>query len=107
MGKSKGQVPVIYIVAIILGIVVIGVIGYGVFVLGWRLPGMGKEQWCKVRQDQYCWDWYRAYQIDNTTTYDIWSGKPENDWGTYASGCSDIGINAPSESYCKTLVGLG
>ena len=94
---KKGTIPVPYIIALILGIVVVGILGYGFFVLGWKIPGLSAELQCNARKDSYCTEWARS-------GYDA---EPQGGvWESYAPGCKDIGVAKPSKYDCKLLFGL-
>ena len=83
----KKGVAVPYIIALVLGIVVVGLIGYWFFVLGGRLPGQATEVWCNSKESQWC----TSHSASTT-------------WDDFAPGCSDIGIDEPTSARCAVLV---
>lgn len=46
-----------YVIALILGIIVVGVIGYWFFVLGGQGGGAGLETMCRAKAISYCTGW--------------------------------------------------
>lgn len=102
----KGAIPIEYIIAIILGIIVVGVLGYWFFVLGGRLPGQATETWCRARENQYCSE-LSQYGFDENLLKQRHGVKDLNDyWNKLASGCDEIGIPRPTIDKCKALLGL-
>lgn len=96
---KKGAIPVPYIIALILGIVVVGILGYGFFVLGWRIPGLSAEQQCSTRKSSYCTEWARSGYADEA--------EPKGGvWDDYAPGCKDIGVDKPIKYDCRLMFGL-
>lgn len=96
---KKGQIPIPYIIALLLGIAVVAILGYWFFVLGGRIPGQVSETWCNTKKNQYCTEWFQA---GFPTTM---SERPGGGWSSYAPGCTDIGIYAGLDD-CKTLLGV-
>lgn len=90
----KGAIPVPYIIALILGIVVVGILGYGFFVLGWKIPGIATTWSCNADKFRYCNEWAQTNYVASP-----------GDWDSYAPGCSDIGVGAPTPSDCRALMG--
>jgi len=94
----KGAVPVPYIIALILGIIVVGLLAYWFFILGGKIPGITTEQWCNERKFSFCTQWSECGY--GTSCY-------PGDWSGFASGCLEIGIGEPSSTECsQLLVGL-
>ena len=95
---NKGQIPVPYIIALLLGIAVVAILGYWFFVLGGKIPGQATESWCKIKENTWCSEY-------SATDY---STEPTGgEWGDYAPGCVAIGFTKPDETACRTLlVGL-
>ncbi|MDI6798880.1 MAG: hypothetical protein QMD12_02705 [Candidatus Aenigmarchaeota archaeon] len=96
---KKGAVPIPYIIGLILGIIIVGLLGYWFFVLGGRLPGVITEQECNKRKTEYCTKWsVWGYAEDR---------KPGGGWNDYAPGCKEIGIDVPDKTECiRLFVGL-
>ena len=101
---SKG-VAIPYIIAVLLGIAVIGIIGYWFFFLGGSLGGEVSSADCQRKLVTYC---------------SIWLGQGYSgtspgvgDWDDYAIGCSKIGIAAPTKGRdgsvqkCNDVLGRG
>lgn len=82
---KKGALPVPYIVAIIIAIIVIAVLIYWFFVLSGKGTGTASEQFCRAKEFTYC----SAWATDNFAQ----DKKPFNgiDFccaeGTYAKEC--------------------
>ncbi len=76
-------VAVPYIIAILLGVAVIGLIGYWLFVAGGRIP----EAECKAAQEAWCDQWGSPY----TSTQ---PAKP----ASYPEGCDLV-----TDEICKSL----
>jgi hypothetical protein len=90
--KNKGIV-VPYIIALILGIAVIGLLGYWFFVLGGRFGGEAHVTDCDAMMTSYCQEWKNAcYNIENKPIQPNWE----------AGGCTPPGDDA---SECKAVVG--
>lgn len=95
---KKGAIPVHYIIALILGIIVVGLLGYWFFVLGGRIPGLVTKTWCDERKHSYCTEWQKV---------GFESGREPADWDGYATGCTEIGIGEPTSTECqRLLIGL-
>jgi len=84
MKSRKGGVPVPYIVAIVLGIAVIGLIGYWLFYSSGKLGGSLAGAECSAKQVEWC---SRGYDKDQS-----------QDWATFAKVCVDnkISLNPPT-----------
>jgi len=100
----KGAVPVPYIIALILGIIVVGLLAYWFFILGGKIPGITTEQQCASLKQQYCSQW-------QNTDFEILPGEDgcttESDcWDQFAPECRGAGIYQPSELECRELLGL-
>jgi hypothetical protein len=94
----KGQIPIPYIIGLLLGIVVVAILGYWFFVLGGRIPGQVTESWCSVKKQKYCREW---------SICDFGTVCKPGRWRDYAPGCEGIGIGAPDKTECsKLLIGL-
>lgn len=92
-------IAVQYIIALILGVAVLGLIGYWFFVLGGRIPGEATTTWCQTRENRWCSVWARTGLF------------PDEDWddgagGGFAPGCLNIGFEEPDETRCQTLLGI-
>jgi len=96
----KKGVAVPYIIAIILGIVVLGLIGWWLFKGGGQIGGKISEAECMEKQIIYCSKWQlKNFAADNPPSGD-------DAWDKLAKGCSGIGIKAPTITRCKTLLGI-
>ena len=107
---KKGAVPVPYIIALILGIVVVGLLGYWFIVLGGRVPGTATQAWCEERRTVWCND-LAAKGFDETQrpSFPV-KGCDRFDalgcWENFAPGCTEIGVGKPSVDDCRRLLGL-
>ena len=54
---SKGDVPISYIIAIILGIIVVALLGYWFYTTGGKFSGTASETACRGKLLQYCTLW--------------------------------------------------
>ena len=81
----KKGIAVPYIIAALLGIAVIGVIGYWLFATGGIFGGQARIEDCRTKLTTYCNIW-------STTAYDEKNKPNGQDWPQYATGCSDINI---------------
>ena len=88
----KKGVAVPYIIALVLGIAVIGLLGYWFFVLGGRLGGQLSEKECRAKQIEWC---SMNISGEDMTRYN---------WDEFAPGCSDINFKKPTN--CKELLGI-
>ncbi len=90
-------VAVPYVIAILLGIVVIAIIGFTFFTSTTSIS----VQDCRNKLSTYCSLW-------SATGY---TGKPSGEWDDFAKGCSQLGVADPSEPDCRarigTLLGVG
>jgi hypothetical protein len=93
---AKGELPVPYIVALILAVIVIAIIAYLLFTYFSGSNSELKISQCKGKQTQYCLEWYK-----NSPDYDAL--KSPGNWETYAPGCTSYGITVTSD-ICKTSV---
>ncbi len=85
-------VAVPYIVAIILGVVVIGLLGYWFFIQGGKATVTGSAAECDAKVASYCLQWKNSYPIEPTWTSDSKcedTDKPNN------MKCKDRGISIP------------
>jgi len=55
--KSKGAVPIAYIIALLLGIAVLAVIGYWFFIGAGQLGGEITITQCRAKAQNYCNSW--------------------------------------------------
>ena len=85
-----------YIIALILGILVIGLLGFIFFGKGLDTTKTGNEQICGAKKSAYCQQW-------SLTNYVI---EPSGGWENYASECKVL-IPSVSQSDCKSLPGFG
>lgn len=96
---AKKGIAVPYIIALILGIVVVGVIGYWFFTTTGAGSGSAVVQQCNAKKTQYCSEWSRV---------GFASGREPSggDWDVFAPGCSTAGVGKPIDLECRTLTGL-
>lgn len=113
----KGAIPVAYIVALILGVAVIGLLGYWFFVQGGIFEEQMTTQTCIAKKLSYCTQWQaRGYEIKDhkyllergdlkcKTSSPKW-GDNDRDWKCFAPGCTDLGVVGPSDSVDCQLSG--
>ena len=97
---NKG-VAIPYIIAVLLGIAVIGIIGYWFFFLGGSLGGEISAQDCSRKLVTYCSIWLgQGYGTSPAV----------GPWGEYAVGCSKLDplkFANPSDSTCNGVLGRG
>lgn len=96
----KKGIAIPYIIALILGIAVVGLIGYWFFILGGRIPGEATMSSCQTKVTTWCSEWARTGEFPYERDVN------PKDWDEYAPGCEGIGVGEPSESACKNLLGL-
>lgn len=101
--KSKGALPVPYIVAIIIAVIVIAVLVYWFFVLSGKGNTQATDAFCRTKEFTYCTQWATA-GWDTTK-------MPSNKRfccgdNTYANECKTLDwpsqVNGP---ICQTLLG--
>jgi hypothetical protein len=87
----KGQIPVKYIIALILGIAVVALIGFWFFIVAGGFVGELTEAQCRARLLQFCNEKFGAGET--TTTPGQWT----DDWKAYEARCVylDWSIDAP------------
>lgn len=86
----KKAVAVPYIIAIVLGIAVIGLIGYFFFSEGGKTTTTGEQAKCQSQRFSYCVQW-QASGKDNQPMFD-WGSCEEKYKITSADQCKSIGI---------------
>ena len=93
----KGAVPIPYLIAIILGVVVIALLGYWFFVTGGSLSASITKGECDNKLMIYCIEWSSNNYVE----------VPDfGDWSTYASGCQTHHPNDLTlKTKCQTLLG--
>jgi len=87
---KKGAIPVPHIIALVLGIIVVGLLAFWFFILGGRLDP--KVQECQNKQLQYCSTW-SGCGYENCAPLD-------GDWNGYAPGCLAAGVGRPTREEC-------
>ena len=93
-------VAIPYIIAVLLGIAVIGIIGYWFFVLGGNLGTNVTTSSCQTKLTVYCTAWVaEGYAGNNPRTL----GK----WDNWAKGCTTIGVpeTEPDIDICQKTLG--
>jgi hypothetical protein len=100
---SKGDIPIPYIVALILGIIVIGVIGYWFFVLSGKGGGTASEQFCRAKELTYCSQWSKC-DYSTAPGTDCRPGKQTFD--KYAPECRSYDwALAVNDDACREILG--
>ncbi len=95
---AKKGIAIPYIIALILGIVVVGVIGYWFFTTTGTGSGSAAVASCNTKKLQWC----SEYSKTGFASVPIALG----DWGiAFAPGCKDLGIIQPTERECRSLTG--
>jgi len=83
----KGDVPVPYIIALILGIIVVGLLAFWFFVLGGKLPGQTTEGTCNSDINRFCTTWSAcAYAV----TCNPAGSTAAADWQSYSPSCVSL-----------------
>ncbi len=82
----KGAVPIPYIVAIVLGIAIIGLIGYWLFVSSSKLGETISASECQAKAYQYCSSIFK---------------------GSWDQRCTDIGIDPTPAGKCDEILKQG
>ncbi len=98
----KKGVAIPYIIALILGIVVVGVIGYWFFILSGGGGGKATEAECNVKASNWCRTWANSAWTSVPKKFD----GTDYTWDEFAPGCSDIRITEPQRPYCEQLLGF-
>jgi hypothetical protein len=91
---AKGEVPVAYIIALIIAIIIIAIVAYMFFTHTGIFEGSSIDAQCNAKRTQYCIEWHR---VDPT-----FSGTGI-EWSTFAPGC---GAFDQSATICKGLLGI-
>lgn len=104
---EKGAVPVPYIIALILGIVVVGLLAYWFFVLGGRVGDQASETECRATENIYCTTWAATGYGDESKP----GGKDFSDTcpgtGTYAPACCSYSwAQNVDQTECETALGI-
>ena len=91
---TKKGIAVPYIIALILGIIVVGLIGYWLF----TTPPPGPAAECNTKAAQWCSEWAgTGFRISPDAVF--------GEWDTFAAGCSNIGYPEPQERACRAQTG--
>ena len=93
---AKGELPVPYIVAIIIALVVIAILGYMFFTHTGLFEGSSADTACQTKLVQYCLAWRSSDPTFEANEY--------TDWDTYAPGCEEM-RNSDFKSICMELLG--
>lgn len=97
----KGAIPVPHIIALVLGIIVVGLLAFWFFILGGRLPGETDQARCNTLIHQYCTAWSACgYDAACAPSLD------ETAWNAYAPACNAINTPIPTSYSCKLVMGL-
>ncbi len=107
--KTKGAIPVSYIVALLLGIAVIGIIGYWFFFLGGEWGGEVTLNTCRSRAYTYCASWQAVGYSEDASTCepDIvgWFGESYERCKSYEA---ELGFRTScpgNQDACKIILG--
>jgi len=122
---AKGEIPIGYIIALVLGIAVVAILGYWFFIV----QGSGGAQitvsQCQRLAYQYCQTWqanlYRDSNPPQTTAPDVgafigekWFAKAPTGSSAYASACDGIltltgdGSNTGTlKTSCQDILNIG
>jgi len=108
---QKGAIPVPYIVALILGIVIIALLGYWFFVLGGRLPGQATEGVCREKALVWCSEWSgTGYDASGFVGFSTTCGA-EDIASYYAPECcsyapfNTMSTAGPAQAACQQILG--
>lgn len=101
---QKG-VAIPYVIAIILGIVVIGLIGYWLFTGGGKMGSKITVTECNEKAIIYCSEW-RLKDFKSDDLPKIGLCRIDCTWDKYAPGCKGLGVDASSEANCKYFLGI-
>ncbi len=95
---DKKGIAIPYIIALILGIIVVGVIGYWFFATTGTGGGSAAVANCNAKKLQWCNEWTKTgFQTSPSGTLGTWDA--------HASGCTALGVGDPSETSCRSLTG--
>jgi hypothetical protein len=110
--RSKGALPVPYIVAIIIAVIVIAVLVYWFFVLSGKGSTTATDSFCRAREFTYCAQWATSsFDLNNrpgkNTANPTDTGKSfavgDN---SYAPECKDISwAGQVGQAECRSLLG--
>lgn len=99
---EKGDVPIPYIIALILGIAIVAILAYWFFSTGGKFTNTISQADCSARQMQWCAQWKAAGSPAPSKTGTI---KPFSEpcpaSGTYANDCCSFWLGeSVTESSC-------
>ena len=107
--KTKGAIPISYIVALLLGIAVIGIIGYWFFFLGGEIGGEVTLNTCRSRAYTYCASWQAiGYSKDSSTCEPDIVGWFSESYQRCISHEDDLGFRTScpgNQDACKIILG--
>jgi len=102
----KGAIPVPYIIALILGIVVVGLLAYWFFILGGKIPGQASEAECRIKENQYCTAWSATGYATKPGDLDFSEACPTTSADVYAPECCSFSwARNVDETECKRVLG--
>jgi hypothetical protein len=103
--KTKGELPVPYIAALIIAIIVIGVLIYWFFILTKEPINTFTLASCQARASIYCTSWATTgYNLDSDGNPQL-VGKWEED-ALGGKGCFDNNVlKTVDKTYCESLFG--
>jgi hypothetical protein len=97
--RSKGALPVPYIVAIIIAVIVIAVLVYWFFVLSGKGNTQALDAFCRAREFTYCTQWA-------TNGFDTTKMPNGQNFNTYANECKTLDWPGQVNGLtCRTLLG--
>ena len=88
---SKKGIAIPYIIALILGIIVIGVVAYWLIIT----PPPKERSECEAKKSIWCNSWMAVGFIGTT--------PPIGAWDSYAPGCTALGVPAATKYDCRVL----
>ena len=95
----KKGVAIPYIIAILLGVAVIGLVGYWLFVSGGKLGGGVTRASCESDQLKYCQQWSQTNYLGTRPDF-----NPDDADKTWKGECTALGISEPQGTVCKNLL---
>jgi len=104
--RPKGALPIPYIVALIIAIIVIAVLIYWFMIMGGKPIEEFERQRCNARAATYCSLWApTGYTFDNDGNPSI-VGKWEDDVLGGKDCAKNNILTAVSKTYCETILGV-
>lgn len=110
---AKGEVPIAYIIALLLGIAVVAILGYWFFVMGGQFGGGTTLEACKTKAYTYCANWQtKGYAYDGNGKPDLSGPNTGKEFGEAFPEClsnaGTLGFNGGDDvGNCQRIVGTG